>query len=429
MKMSLKTTADNGNNRISALKRLSKPTANNKNVHGRLSAPTTPTITDARQLLGNRNKPVFDARQLLSRQSSKIQNTSLPIRQNAVEIEEEEDDYEEEEEELPVIGKQKALFITRSNDGRLTSGLSNRPSFLNTRNNQLTEPISFTKTIKNTTRARDEDNNRHSQTLNTQPNLSDQKVVISFVNDQYRKRPKSPTPPPTIRRLHSTSAQTTHASTSSRSPIRTNSTRKYLDDEYEPPTKRTTSRNTTTDMGLPISTTSSPKSSLKRTSTDAFGSTQPKATSSTRSNSDETIILITNLRSTVTEDDIIELFSEVGDINDIKTLSRGCIQIIYANREQAEDSVAKYHNRLLDGQLMYVSLQQPISYSTKSSKTVSSQHSKSVTTKGNVSSSAIKNETSQSSSNKMAIDPAFIRQALFNPSNSTTNAVQFQVKL
>ena len=72
-----------------------------------------------------------------------------------------------------------------------------------------------------------------------------------------------------------------------------------------------------------------------------------------------------------------------------------------------------YHNRLLDGHLMYVSLQQPSSYSTKSSKTASSSSS----------------NTDNESSNKYTIDPSFIRQALFNPSASTSNPVQFQVKL
>jgi hypothetical protein len=58
---------------------------------------------------------------------------------------------------------------------------------------------------------------------------------------------------------------------------------------------------------------------------------------------------------------------------------------------------------------MYVSLQQPSSYSTKSSKNT--------------------NESLKTTSNKISIDPSFIRQALFNPSNNTQNPVQFQVKL
>jgi len=73
---------------------------------------------------------------------------------------------------------------------------------------------------------------------------------------------------------------------------------------------------------------------------------------------------------------------------------------------------------------MYVSLQQLSSYSTKSSK-----NSSSATTKDNSSSSSNKNESLKLNSNKISIDPVFIREALFNPSNNTTNPVQFQVKL
>ncbi|CAF1434616.1 unnamed protein product [Adineta steineri] len=387
-------------NRISALKRLTKPISSNNSIHSRLSAPnTTPVITDARQLLTNRNKPIFDARQLLSRQSSKTRDTSLTIRNDM-----EDDDEEEEEEEQP-NDKSKPLFITRSKDGRLTTGTVNRSAPGNIRNSQLVEPISFKKTISNA------------------PASSDQKVVISFVNDQYRKRQRTPSPlahspPPIIRRLNDASIQTAHLSSSSRAPLRTNTQRKYLDDQYEPATKRISSRNTITDRDQQVSSSSS-KNSLKHISTDTSVSTRPKP----KLNTDEATVLITNLQTSVTEDDVIELFSQVGDIEDIKTLSHGCVQIIYAKHEQAEEAVAKYHNRLLDGKLMYVCLQQPTSYSTKSSKSTTGKD------KNASSSSSNNNESFHSNSNKMAIDPAFFRQALFNPSTSTSNNVQFQVKL
>lgn len=106
-----------------------------------------------------------------------------------------------------------------------------------------------------------------------------------------------------------------------------------------------------------------------------------------------------------------ELFGEIGDIKEIKTLSRGCIQVVYAKAEHAQQAVTNYHNRLLDGQLMYVSLQQP-SYSTKSSKNAT----------------ATTDEGDQSSK-KYSIDPSFMRQALFDPPINTKNPVQFQVKL
>jgi hypothetical protein len=57
------------------------------------------------------------------------------------------------------------------------------------------------------------------------------------------------------------------------------------------------------------------------------------------------------------------LFDQIGRINQITTLSPGCVQIVYAKREHGEQAVTKYHNRLLDGQFMYVSLQQTSSYS------------------------------------------------------------------
>ncbi len=138
-----------------------------------------------------------------------------------------------------------------------------------------TEPISFTKvksyfhffiiiflflkTITNTSLNSKDDSDRRTQIPKIQSSSSDEKVVISFVNDQYRKRARSPSPPPIIRRLNNTSIQ----------PAQHSSTlpRRNLDDHYEPSIKRNTSlRNTITDK--------EPKTSLKRTSTGAAVSTQ-----------------------------------------------------------------------------------------------------------------------------------------------------------
>lgn len=68
---------------------------------------------------------------------------------------------------------------------------------------------------------------------------------------------------------------------------------------------------------------------------------------------------------------IQELFGKVGQISEIKTLSQGCVQITYAKREHSEQAATKYHNRLLDGQFMYVSLQQSPPVSTDKSKPTS----------------------------------------------------------
>ncbi|CAM4745321.1 unnamed protein product [Rotaria magnacalcarata] len=425
--------------KISALSRLSKPTCinnnnnNNNNVHRRLSASTTPIITDARQLLANRNKQIFDARQLLSRQSSTTPNTSLIIQNSVVQTEEEQDDDEDE---------RTTEVISKFNNNRLTFENSNL-SFKKNNNTQQTfqnvnptELFSFTKTIINTS-LHNEDNNQQIEPNHKKSTLSDTKLNISFVKDPPRKRLRSPSPstPPVIRRLHDASIQTTHSPSLSRSPIRINSHRQHLDerdDHDESPIKRSSSRNTTVGKGQQALFTIS-KTSIKRPlpNNTSNRSTLTKPSSSIESNSSSTTILVTNLQASVTEDDVFDLFSQVGRIDEIKTLSRGCVQIVYLKPEQAEEAVANYHNRLLDGQFIYVCLQQPSSVSTKSLKnSTSSRSSKSTVPKErSLSPSIDDNEYLKSNSKKISIDPTFMRQALFNPSNNTTNPVQFQVKL
>jgi hypothetical protein len=114
MKVKSKTITMDGTNRISALKRLSKPTPMNNSIHQRISAPITPIVTDARQLLTNRNKPVFDARQLLSRQSSKTINPSLIIRKDLESAEEEDEDDD----------NQETVVLKRFNNDRVSSNIN-----------------------------------------------------------------------------------------------------------------------------------------------------------------------------------------------------------------------------------------------------------------------------------------------------------------
>jgi len=153
----------------------------------------------------------------------------------------------------------------------------------------------------------------------------------------------------------------------------------------------------------------------------------------TPSSSTAGTILVTNLQPSVTEEDVIELFGQIGRIDQITTLSQGCVQIVYTKREHSELAVTKYHNRLLDGQFMYVSLQQPSSYSNAKSTNSIQQPTKENGTSINSSSTTNQplkfNTTNNNTSNKISLDPAFIRQALFHPSNNSTNPVQFQVKL
>lgn len=224
---------------------------------------------------------------------------------------------------------------------------------------------------------------------------ANKKIVISLVNDQYKK--KIPSPPPAVIKRPQIKMTTTEPISFSSSNLRQKRSRDDDDDDddneqieekrVEPVAKRISVR-------------------------------KPTKTIEEEKNS-STTILITNLQASVTEDDVLELFGEVGRIDEIQTLSHGCVQVTYAKEENAKQAINKYHNRLLDGQSMYVSLQPAISYSTKSAKKTAAAPTTTATTE----------TSSSSSSKKITIDPQFIRQALFNPSTNESNPVRFQVKL
>ncbi|CAF0945962.1 unnamed protein product [Adineta steineri] len=416
----------------------------------------------------------------------------------------------------------QSTFVTIRNNNN-----SNNNNNINFSSNQSTEKLSFTKTITNTSVNRNDDND-NTQTTNTFSSLSNQKVVIKVVNDKYQEAPKPiqisttttavPTSshllytrhnsPPLIKRLHDVSIQTTPPPSSSRSPIRINSHRRlpstHIVDEdehisdrsmnedfYEPPVKRTTSTSTSTTR-KPSNTEKEQQStftpvstgSTKRTSTGAPVNSKPtsqisttsKPTSTTQSQTIPGTVLVTNLVPSVTEEDVFELFGQIGRINEIITLSPGCVQIVFAKREDGEQAVSKYHNRLLDGQFMYVSLQRtaaaapapspPVNQTPKSSNNIpqplakenassttqqpsksnpapkttnntsqppakenGSSTNSSSTTAAATNHQPLKFNTTSKTSSKSSLDAAFIRQALFHPSNNSTNPVQFQVKL
>lgn len=442
-----------GNNRLSALRRSNNPYSLNN----------------------NRNATSFDARQLLTRQGSQTKDNGntvvvtglkdMKLKDGRLVSKTTTGDMDaEKKKKIFAVGPSTFVTIRNKND--------------NVNINQMNEKFSFTKTITNAS-ARTEDDDRHSQTATPLSSLSDQKVVISFVNDKYQK---TPTPPPptsittntksssiaTSKRLHDASMQTVSSSSSvsTRSPIRMHTHRRQNltmadEDEYssertiadeidESPVKRTTSflRKTTTDRDEQTTSNVS-VGSVKRTSTgvpissrisSSVTAVTKKPVTTTQVVSAPGTILVTNLQSSVTEDDVIELFSDVGRITEIKTLSQGCVQITYAKREHSEQAVTKYHNRLLDGQFMYVCLQQPITTTTEKTKQISktptttSNHSQQSTkeTGTSASSSSTVNQPLRFNTNpsiKSTLDPTFIRQALFHPSNNSTNPVQFQVKL
>lgn len=71
-------------------------------------------------------------------------------------------------------------------------------------------------------------------------------------------------------------------------------------------------------------------------------------------------VVVTNLFTGVTQDDIIELFGAVGPLKKAKLLKSGTAEVVYVSKKDAMSAVQKYHSRELDGQPMYVKMTTPV---------------------------------------------------------------------
>ncbi|KAL3267906.1 hypothetical protein HHI36_007044 [Cryptolaemus montrouzieri] len=63
-------------------------------------------------------------------------------------------------------------------------------------------------------------------------------------------------------------------------------------------------------------------------------------------------IVVSNLQSTVSQEDIKELFEDIGDLLAARLVRPGVAEVIYKNLKDAQKAVDTYHNRQLDGQPM-----------------------------------------------------------------------------
>ncbi|EFA09426.1 polymerase delta-interacting protein 3 isoform X2 [Tribolium castaneum] len=63
-------------------------------------------------------------------------------------------------------------------------------------------------------------------------------------------------------------------------------------------------------------------------------------------------IVVSNLQSTVTQDDVKELFEDIGQLLAARLVRPGVAEVIYKNLKDAQKAVDTYHNRQLDGQPM-----------------------------------------------------------------------------
>jgi polymerase delta-interacting protein 3 len=63
-------------------------------------------------------------------------------------------------------------------------------------------------------------------------------------------------------------------------------------------------------------------------------------------------IVISNLHHSVTKDDVVELFEDIGTLVSANMVRAGIAEVVYKNFGDAEQAVETYHNRQLDGQPM-----------------------------------------------------------------------------
>jgi len=85
-------------------------------------------------------------------------------------------------------------------------------------------------------------------------------------------------------------------------------------------------------------------SSYHLTNSEAMANTSPFA---------GTKVVVSNLQSSVSQEDLSELFGDVGTLRRVKMLpTPGSAEIVFMNKEDADRAIEVYHNRQLDGQPM-----------------------------------------------------------------------------
>ncbi len=63
-------------------------------------------------------------------------------------------------------------------------------------------------------------------------------------------------------------------------------------------------------------------------------------------------MIVSNLHHTVTEEDVMELFGDLGPLKRARMKENGDAEIVFVNKVDATRAVDAYHNRQLDGRPM-----------------------------------------------------------------------------
>ena len=68
-------------------------------------------------------------------------------------------------------------------------------------------------------------------------------------------------------------------------------------------------------------------------------------------------LVVSNLKESVTEEDLSELFGDIGNLRKVNMKGKGVAEIVFVKREDAEEAVEMYDQRLLVGRAMKCTLQ------------------------------------------------------------------------
>ncbi|RNA02758.1 polymerase delta-interacting [Brachionus plicatilis] len=172
-------------------------------------------------------------------------------------------------------------------------------------------------------------------------------------------------------------------------------------------------------------------------------------------------LYVSNLHPKVTEDDILELFGDIGPIKRARFIERGQAEVVYLKLEHAKEAIRKYDRNELDGRPMRIEFAEgfgkhgikddlrkteseshvwkdPVSrWKSPEFKNSLSNRFKSVnphksdeTSRYNSSDNRRSSDTkmNDAKSSKLSVDSSIIHQVLFNK-KSNSNPVTFTVKL
>ena len=68
------------------------------------------------------------------------------------------------------------------------------------------------------------------------------------------------------------------------------------------------------------------------------------------------IVVVSNLEESVTNEDLSELFGNIGNVRKVSMKGKGLAEIVFVKKEDAEKAVVKYDHRILDGRAMNCSM-------------------------------------------------------------------------